>query len=242
MADRETSLFLASALADVFRGVPTLAIGANSPIPAAAALLAQRREPSMRVSILGSPAHNPYTNGGGELFDYAAEGRLACFVLGALQIDGAGNLNLVSVGDYDQPTVRYPGSFGSGLLYSTVPRVVVFREDHSPRALVDKVDFVSATGTSPPGVYRPGGPAYLVTGKAVFRFDRECAQFALQSVHPGHTRDEVIAATGFRFARADGPAPVTSLPSEQDRRWLTGPIADALLEGYPEFARLLMGD
>ena len=42
--------------------------------------------------------------------------------------------------------------------YYVVPKVVLFREEHTPRVLVDQVDFVSAPGASPPGVYRPGGP------------------------------------------------------------------------------------
>ncbi len=255
MAEALSSAFLAHAMSGLMAGSNTVGIGANSPIPAAAALLAQRHDPGMRVTILGSPRHNPYTNGGAELFDFAAEGRLETFVLGALQIDGDANLNLVSVGDYQAPKVRYPGSFGSGLLYYVVPRVIVFREDHSARALVERVDFISATGSSPPGVHRPGGPAWLLTGKAIFRFDRSRARFVLTSLHPGVSEEEVRANTGFVFecdvvdavepasavlapsSRVEAPRiAVTPSPARRELDWLAGPIADELSDLYPAFA------
>ncbi len=46
-----------------------------------------------------------------------AQGRIDVFFLSGGQIDGAGNVNLVSTGDYAHPMVRFPGSFGSAYLY-----------------------------------------------------------------------------------------------------------------------------
>src|SRR3546814_9065014 len=80
---------------------------------------------------------------------------LAFFLSGA-QIDGRANINLVSIGDPDRPKARFPGSFGSGYLYYVVPRVILFRLEHTVRTLVEKVDFVSAPGISEPNVHRPG--------------------------------------------------------------------------------------
>ena len=48
----------------------------------------------MRVSVLGSERHNPFTDGNVELFDCAAQGRIDAFFLGGGQIDGAANINL----------------------------------------------------------------------------------------------------------------------------------------------------
>ena len=144
-----------------------VAVGASSPIPGAGALLARARSHgAMRVSVLGSSRHNFFTNGGVELFDCAAEGRIDAFFLGGGQIDGQGNINLVGAGAYPASAVRWPGSFGSAYLYYLVPRVILFREEHSRRVLVEKVDFVSAPGVSEAGIYRPGGPAALLTGLA----------------------------------------------------------------------------
>ena len=60
------------------------------------------------------------------------------------QIDGEANVNLV-----EAEGKRFPGSFGSAFMYFTVRRTILFREEHSRRVLVPKVDFVSAPGWSP---------------------------------------------------------------------------------------------
>ena len=189
--------------------------------------------------MLGSERHNPFTDGGRELFDCAAQGRIDAFFLGGGQIDGSANLNLVGVGGYPDSKVRWPGSFGSAYLYFLVPRVILFREEHTPRVLVPEVEFISAPGTSPPNVYRPGGPHALVTGRAVFRFDRSRARFALASVHPGHTADEIREQTGFAF---DLPAdvPATPTPSDATLGLIRGPVGRAIGETYPRFAEQLL--
>ena len=151
-----------AAISRMLDGLGHVACGAQSPIPGSAALLAQARSGGrMRVTILGSTANNPFTDGGKELFDAAGQGRIDAFFLSGGQIDGQANINLVGVGDiedYPRASQRFSGSFGSAYLYYVVPRVILFREEHSPRVLVDKVDFISAPGTSPKEVYRPGGP------------------------------------------------------------------------------------
>ena len=126
-----------------------VAVGAASPIPATAALLARERGGGKPyVSLLGSRAHTFFTDGARELFDCAGQGRIDVFFLSGGQIDGEGNINLVSVGDYDHPKARFPGSFGSAYLYYVVPKVILFRVEHSRRTLVPKVDFISAPGGS----------------------------------------------------------------------------------------------
>ena len=154
-------------------GLVHVAVGAASPIPGAAAFLARERSGGrLRISVLGSERHNPFTDGGVELFDCAAQGRIDAFFLGGGQVDGEANINLVGVGGYPHSRVRWPGSFGSAYMYFMVPRVILFREEHTRRVLVPKVDFVSAPGLSVANVYRPGGPYALVTGRCLFRFER----------------------------------------------------------------------
>src|SRR4029077_7517742 len=193
-------------------GLGHVVVGALSPLPAAAALLAQASGPT-RATILGSKRYNSFTEGARELFDCASQGRIDAFFLSGGQIDGSANINLVGVGDPAQPPrVRFPGSFGSAYLYFLVPKIVLFREEHSRRSMVAKVDFISAPGVSPPGVYRRGGPKVLVTGLARVSFDR---RFRLESIHPGHDLPEVEAATGFEFERAD-PVIETPAPTERE--------------------------
>jgi glutaconate CoA-transferase subunit B len=186
MIDATNRELLISIIADLLAGCRHVAVGASSPIPGAGALLARARaETIFRVSVLGSQSHNFFTNGGVELFDCAAQGRIDAFFLGGGQIDGEGNINLVGAGSYPHSDVRWPGSFGSAYLYFLVPRVILFREEHTRRVLVDKVDFISAPGRSEPDVYRKGGPYALLTNLALFDYDKERWRFRLRSIHPG---------------------------------------------------------
>ena len=232
-------------LADVIAGLigeaRHAAIGAASPIPAAAALLARARGNGRPcVSLLGSRRHSFFTDGGRELFDCAGQGRIDVFFLSGGQIDGAGNINLVSIGDYHHPKVRFPGSFGSSYMYYVVPKVILFRFEHSRRTLVQKVDFISAAGSSPDNVYRPGGPIALVTDRCLFTFNRARRRFRLASVHPGHAAAEVAEHTGFDFD-APAPVPVTPVPSPATLRLLRGVVAPQLAEVYPQFAAAVFG-
>ena len=232
---------LVTVIARLLRGCRHVAVGASSPIPGSGALLARSLSSGeMRVSVLGSRRNNFFTNGGVELFDLAAEGRIDAFFLGGGQIDGQGNINLVGVGGYPRGNVRWPGSFGSAYLYFLIPRVILFREEHTRRVMVPQVDFVSAPGTSH-GVYRPGGPYAMITGLGLFNFDRDRRRFRLASVHPGHTVEEIRDNTGFEF---DCPAvvPETPGPDEMTLKKIRGPIRSEIAETYPRFADKLSGD
>src|SRR5713226_1072724 len=182
-----TEELLAEAMSRLIGDARHVAVGAQSPIPAAAALLARRRGGGRPwVSILESRTHNFFTDGGRELFDCAGQGRIDVFFLSGGEIDGEANINLVSIGDYDNPKIRFPGSLGAAYLSYVVPKLILFRTEHSRRTLVPRVSFVSAPGTSADHVYRPGGPIALVTNRCLFNFDRVRRRFSLASVHPGH--------------------------------------------------------
>ena len=232
---------LASVIADLIGDVRHVAVGNASPIPAAAALLARARGKGRPyVSLLQSRKHNFFTDGGRELFDCAGQGRVDVFFLSGGEIDGEGNINLVGIGKHDHPRVRFPGSFGSGYLYFVVPKVILFRTEHSRRTLVPKVSFVSAPGASEPNVYRKGGPIALVTNRCVFSFDKERRGFVLASIHPGHTVDEIAEHTGFAF---DRPAhiPATPAPDANTLRLMREVVAPELAEVYPQFAKQVFG-
>lgn len=243
-SDIKPAEVMIAAIAAMLGGLGHVAVGAQSPIPGSAALLAQARSNGrMRVSILGSRSHSPFTDGGRELFDCAGQGRIDAFFLSGGQIDGAANVNLVGTGDiahYPNADQRFPGSFGSSYLYFVIPRVILFREEHSLRVLVDKVDFISAPGTSPPEVFRPGGPYALVTPLCVFAFDRKRARFTLASLNPGASADAVRAATGFDY---DVPVeiPPTPVPDAAALHLLRGDVARMVGETYPAFAARTWG-
>ena len=231
---------LITVIARLLQGCAHVAVGASSPIPGAGALLARSQSGgSMRVSVLGSVKDNAFTSGGVELFDLAAQGRIDAFFLGGGQIDGQADINLVGTGPYPDTQVRWPGSFGSAYLYFLVPRVILFREEHTRRVLVPKVDFISAPGLSEAGVYRPGGPYALLTGLALFTFNRTQRRFRLDSVHPGHTVEEVRDNTGFDF---DCPAhvPLTRDPDPSVLAAIRTRIRADIAQTYPQFATRLL--
>ncbi len=197
-----------------------VAIGAASPIPASGAFLLKSQKPSLRVSLHQRRRANPFTEGSRELFDLAGQGRIDVFFLGGAQIDGEANINLVRAGGQ-----RFPGSFGSAFMYSVIPRTILFREEHSRRALVPRVEFVSARGD----------PAALLTGKALFSWQKEARRFRLESTHPGHTVEEIRENTGFAF---DCPARVatTAAPSPEDLNLLRRQVVKEIAADYPQFA------
>jgi glutaconate CoA-transferase subunit B len=241
---RDEELF-ADVICRLIGDVRHIAVGAASPIPATAALLARERANLLYVrppyvSLLGSREHTFFTDGARELFDCAGQGRIDVFFLSGGQIDGEGNINLVSVGDYDHPKARFPGSFGSAYLYYVVPKVILFRVEHSRRTLVPQVDFISAPGGSADNVFRPGGPIALVTSRCLFDFNRERRRFRLASVHPGHSVEEVLDHTGFDFDRPDH-VPTTAAPSAETLRLLRTVVAPLVSEVYPQFAKKVFG-
>jgi glutaconate CoA-transferase subunit B len=232
---------LADVITRVIGDVRHIAVGNASPIPAMAALLARARGGGMPyVSLLQSRKHNFFTDGGRELFDCAGQGRVDVFFLSGGEIDGTGNVNLVSIGDYEKPSVRFGGSFGSAYLYYVVPKVVLFRTEHSGRTLVPRVSFISAPGGSASNVYRPGGPVALVTSRCLFTFDRAEQRFRLESVHPGHSIAEVAEQTGFDYDCPEN-VQVTPPPGDDSLRLLRQVVAPQLAEVYPQFAAAVFG-
>jgi len=182
---------LACTIARLIGDAGHVAVGAASPIPAAGAFLLKEKNPSLRISLLQKRKGNPFTEGSRELFDLAGQGRIDVFFLGGAQIDGEANINLVRAEGR-----RFPGSFGSAFMYFASHKTILFREEHSRRVLVPKVDFISAPGWSPPGVERRGGPAALLTGKALFAWQPDRHRFRLESFpfSSGSTRPMAFAA------------------------------------------------
>jgi len=216
-----------------------IAVGAASPVPAAACWLVRLMGHPVRLSLLHRTQGNPFTEGSRELFDLAGQGRIDLFFLGGGQIDGQANLNLVGTGEWPGRAVRFPGSFGSAFMYMMVPRTILFREEHSPRVLVPRVDAVSAPGVSPPGHFRRGTAQALVTGRCVFSFDPAAARFHLASLHPGQSAADIRVATGFDYDGSD--APPTPDPTAEQLALLHGPVCDEMLGTYPEFCSRVWG-
>jgi glutaconate CoA-transferase subunit B len=230
--------FLICTIASLLDSSRHVAVGMASPVPGSAALLVREETKDqiggLRLSMIGGDANNPFTDGGRELFDCSGQGRIDTFFLGGVQIDGQANINLVGTGAYPKMDRRFPGSFGSAYMYFVVPKVILFRPEHSKRVFVPEVDFISAPGTSEAGVYRPGGPYALVTELCLMMFDRERKRFRLTSVHPGHSLEEVQDNTGFDFDIPEH-VPETTGPTDTRLELLRSRISGEIAKTYPEF-------
>ena len=223
---------LACAIARLIGGAAHVAVGAASPIPATGAFFSRAfYNKKLRISLLHKRAGNPFTEGSRELFDLAGQGRIDVFFLGGAQIDGDANINLVQAG-----ANRLPGCFGSSYMYFAAKRTILFREEHSTRVLVPKVEFVSAPGWSPPEVKRNGGPQALLTGKALFVWQKDKRRFLLQSVHPGSSAAEVRDHTGFDYDVSKDVSG-TVAPSGEELLLIRNEVRKEIAANYPEFAR-----
>jgi glutaconate CoA-transferase, subunit B len=215
---------LACVIARLLDGARHAAIGASSPIPATGSFLHQQRNRAFRVSLQQRRAANPFSEGSRELFDLAGQGRIDTFFLGGAQIDGSAAINLVRVDGK-----RFPGSFGSAFMYPTVAGTILFREEHSRRTLVPKVEFVSARGN----------PKALLTGKALFSWQQGKRRFRLESFH-GSSLEEVAENTGFAYD-VSPQVSATEPPSEAELASLRGPVAKLVAADYPDFAKRVWG-
>jgi glutaconate CoA-transferase subunit B len=228
---------MAAVIAREVRDRETVAVGTLSPIPAAGVLLASRRQaPRATVMIINHEDYWPFHNGSKEFYDFAQRGKIDLFFLSGGQIDQFGNLNLITIGAHDHPAVRLPGGAGAAMLYYLARRVVLFRDEHTPKIFVERVDCITSPGASPPRVTCAGGPSKVVTPLAVLAFSREAQRLELESVHPAISLAHVQDATGFPLAAPGGVA-ITSPPTAEELAILRGPVRDSLAKLYPAFAR-----
>ncbi|MEB1610826.1 CoA-transferase subunit beta [Xanthomonas campestris pv. campestris] len=143
-----------------------------------------------------------------EIFRYWLQGgRVDVGFLGAAQIDRHANLNTTVIGPYDAPRTRLPGAGGAPEIAASAKQVfIIIRQ--SRRSFVPALDFVTTVGHLDGGDARqraglPGaGPTVVVTDLCVMEPDPVTRELTVTALHPGSTREQVRAATGWpiRFA------------------------------------------
>jgi glutaconate CoA-transferase subunit B len=152
-----------------------------------------------------------------EMFKYWLQGgRVSVGFLGGAQIDRFGNINSSVVGSYDHPKVRLPGGGGAPEIASLCKQVYVVMTQ-TPRAFVERVDFVTSFGHGTGGNHRQRldirtqGPTLLVSDLCLMRPDPLTKEWVVTSLHPGVTREAVQRQTGWPILFADAleqtPAP-----------------------------------
>jgi glutaconate CoA-transferase subunit B len=156
-----------------------------------------------------------------DTFLFAQRGFLDYGFIGGAQIDRFGNLNTSAVGpDYWRPKVRLPGTGGANDIISLCKEVLVLTF-HERRRFVETVDFVTSPGYLAGGDSRAkagllfGRISRVVTTLGVFGFDPETKRMRLDALHPGVSRDAVVAHTGFELLMPER-VEVTTPPSEDE--------------------------
>ena len=156
-----------------------------------------------------------------EMFRYWLQGeRFTVGFLGGAQIDRYANLNTTVVGPYEQPKTRLPGGGGAPEISNCCGEIFIIMRQ-APRSLVQKLDFITSFGHGEGGDHRARmgirtkGPTKLITDLAMFEPDPETKEMRVTSIHPGVTREQIEANTGWpvRFASDVGE---TAPPTEQE--------------------------
>ena len=155
-----------------------------------------------------------------ELFAYYLQaGLIDVGFLGASQIDRFGNINTTVIGDYGTPKVRLPGSGGACEIAINARKVFVIMPQ-SKRSFVERIDFTTSPGHlggERPPAWLGVGPAIVVTGLGVYRFDDRSGEMELRSLHPGITLEEAREATSWDLRVAEDLAE-TPPPSDEELR------------------------
>ena len=143
-----------------------------------------------------------------EIFAYWLQaGRVDVGFLGGAQLDKFGNINSTVIGSYDAPKTRLPGAGGAPEIAASAGQVYVIMRQ-TKRAFVERCDFRSSIGFGDGkgdrerlGL-RGGGVQLVVTDLGLLRPDPDTCELTMVALHPGVTREQASAATGWdlRFA------------------------------------------
>ncbi|MPZ82706.1 MAG: CoA-transferase, partial [Actinophytocola sp.] len=216
-------------------------VGAASPLPTAAYLLAKHLwapelllmshngglvDPPVRPLSLAaaefldhhlSAAHT----GGDETYHwYYQRGLVTHEVVGAAQVDGTGATNNLWVSKQDGTPVRLPGQGGMADVANLHANFMIYLPRQSTRNLVAKLGTVSARRAwhDPEERRRFGlrpGRTVVLTDLGMFEYDQDVAALTLRTLHPGVSIEDIRRRTGFDVLEADGLA-TTEPPTERE--------------------------
>lgn len=146
-----------------------------------------------------------------EMFAYWLQGgHIDVGFLGAAQIDRFGNINTTVIGDYRRPKVRLPGAGGAPEIAGSAKRVFLLLKQ-SARAFVPTLDFITTVGYLDGGDARArlglsgAGPVAIITDLCVLEPEPPTHEFIVTSIHPGVSREQITAATGWPVRFAEQP-------------------------------------
>jgi glutaconate CoA-transferase subunit B len=156
-----------------------------------------------------------------EMFQYWLQGgRISIGFLGGAQIDRYANINSSVIGGYARPKVRLPGGGGAPEIAAHCRQVYVVMAQ-TRRTFVERVDFITSFGFGEGNDHRQrlglatAGPTLVITDLCLMRPNPQTRELIVAALHPGVTREQVSANTGWpvRFAeQLEESAP----PTEQE--------------------------
>ncbi len=159
----------------------------------------------------------------------AQQGYVDYGMLGAAQIDMYGNINTTTIGPWERPKARLPGSGGGNDVGSLCWRTIAIMQQDRKR-FVPKLDFLTTPGylDGPGARERAGlpedtGPYRVVTQLGVLGFDDSTKRMKLIAVHPGVSVDDVKANTAFELL-VPPDVSVTAPPTAEEIRLLHNEI------------------
>jgi len=146
-------------------------------------------------------------------------GRVDAGFIGGAEIDRYGNINTSYIGDFNNPTTKLPGSGGAADIAAMSKRTLAIM-NHEKRRLVERVDYITSPGYLDGGTTRraaglSGGPAAVITDRAILRPYGDDNELHLASFHPGQTVDEIRGNTGWDLGVIPDAAE-TPTPTEKE--------------------------
>lgn len=158
---------------------------------------------------------------GGEdtYFDFYQAGKVSHEIVGAAQVDRRGRVNTLRIDRPDGGFIRLPGQGGMADVANMHQTFIIYLPRQTARALVDKVDFVSAARgvVDPDDRDRLGyrqGPVKLFTNLCVMVLSAETGELEVTELFAGVTREDIQQAAGFPLRFADTLAVVDEPDAE----------------------------
>lgn len=161
--------------------------------------------PSLPVSVGDERTFHRSIKAAGmnDVMSYMQSGLVDYGFLGGAQIDRYGNLNSTVIGDWERPTVRFPGSGGANDIGSLANETIItIRQDEN--SFVEELDFRTTPGyLDGPGSRREAGlpedtgPSRVITQYGVYGFDDTTREMEVEMLHPGVEESVVNEESGF---------------------------------------------
>jgi|TARA_Y100000310_G_scaffold167546_2_gene167385 glutaconate CoA-transferase subunit B len=202
------SNFLVLNLSKEINDEETVVQGTSTFIPLIATALAMEKK---KIDLIGGFSSNPeitpkipstfsfknYKNeksylGLSGFLDLLQNNKIHLEFLRPAQIDKFGNINNTVIGNHKKLKVRLPGGMGVDDVMHFIRKIIIYIPNHNDKILVNKVDFVTASGWN-----KGKGPNKIITNMCVFEFINK--KIVLTEINHKYSIDDIKKNTGFKF-------------------------------------------